>query len=61
MGGTIAMKTKYLAAIVIAVLASSTGLAANSVGSRPSEMPDAVQAAERLAQAVDQFLLRSGG
>jgi hypothetical protein len=49
---------------VITVLASSSALAVNSVGSRPSEkqsMPDAVQAAERLAASVDTFLLRSGG
>jgi hypothetical protein len=63
MKGTIAMRTEFLAAIVITVLASSSALAVNSVGSRPSEqsMPDAVQAAERLATSVDTFLLRSGG
>ena len=63
MKGTIAMRTEYLAAIVIAVLASSTALAVNPVGSRPSEkqfMPGAVQVAERLAASVDAFLLRSG-
>lgn len=63
------MRTEYLTAIVIAVLASSTALAAtalavNSVGSRSSEkqfMPGAVQVAERLAASVEPFLLQSGG
>jgi hypothetical protein len=53
-----------LAAIVIAVLAAGTGLAVNSVGSLPSEKqstPTAVQAADRLAETVDPFFLRSGG
>lgn len=62
MKATIAMRTEYLAAIVIAVLAAGTGLAVNSVGSLPSEkqsMPGAVQVADRLTEAVD--LLRSGG
>ena len=61
---TIAMRTEYLAAIVIAVLAAGTGLAVNSVGSLPSEnqsMPAAVQVADRLAESVDQFLPLSGG
>jgi hypothetical protein len=56
------MRTEYLAAIVIAVLAA--GLAVNSVGSLPSKKQSAqaaVQAADRLAEAVDPFLLRSGG
>jgi hypothetical protein len=62
------MRTEYLTAIVIAVLAFSTALAAtalaaNFVGSRPSEnqfMPGAVQVADRLAASVDPFL-RAGG
>jgi hypothetical protein len=37
MKATIAMRTEYLAAIVIAVLAAGTGLAVNSVSSLPSE------------------------
>ena len=56
------MRTEYLAAIVIAVLAA--GLAVNSVGPLPPKKqstPAAVQAADRLAQSVDPFLLRSGG
>jgi len=58
------MRTEYLAAIVIAVLASSTALAVDAVGTRPSEkqfIPGAVQVAERLAASVDPFLLRLGG
>jgi hypothetical protein len=58
----IVMRTEYLAAIVIAVLAA--GLAVNSVGSLPSKKQStqaAVQAADRLAESVDPFLLRSGG
>lgn len=58
------MRTEYLAAIVIAVLAAGTGLAVNSVGSLPSEKQStstAVQAADRLAQTVDPFLRHSGG
>src|SRR5215475_820244 len=61
---TIAMRIEYLAAIVIAVLAAGTGLAVNSVGSLPSakqSTPTAVQAADRLAETVDPFFLRSGG
>lgn len=57
------MRTK-LAAIAIAVLASSTALAVNSVGARPPErqsLPDAAQAAERIADAVNAFWIRSGG
>ena len=56
------MRIEYLVAIVIAVLAASTGLAVNSVGSLPSEkqsMPAAAQLA--LAESLDPFLLRSGG
>ena len=58
------MRTKYLAAIAIAVLAAGTGLAVNPVGSLPSEkqsMMGAVQVGDRLAASVDTFLLRSGG
>jgi hypothetical protein len=58
------MKTKYLAAIAIAVLAACTGLAVNSLGSLPPEKqstPDATQVADRLAESVDTFLLRTGG
>ena len=57
------MRTEYITAIVIAALASSTALADNFVGSRPSEkqfMPGAVQVADRLAASVDPFL-RAGG
>jgi hypothetical protein len=64
MKGTIAMRTEYLAAIAIAVLAACTGLAVNSLGSLPPEKqstPDATQVADRLAESVDTFLLRSGG
>ncbi|MET4719298.1 hypothetical protein ABIF63_003404 [Bradyrhizobium japonicum] len=53
------MRTEYLGAAVIAVLATGTVLAVNSVGSLPSEKqstPTAVQAADRLAQTVDPFL-----
>lgn len=59
---TIVMRTEYLAAIVIAVLAAATGLAVNSLGSLPSEKqttPATVQLA--LARSVDPFLLPSGG
>jgi hypothetical protein len=59
---TIVMRTEYLAAIVIAVLAAGTGLAVNSLGSLPSEeqtTPASVQLA--LAQSMDPFLLPSGG
>ena len=62
MKATIAMRTEYLAAIVIAVLAASTGLAVNSVGSLPSEKQSTPAAAQlALAESVDPFLLRSGG
>ncbi|MCC8950022.1 hypothetical protein H8A97_34280 [Bradyrhizobium sp. Arg62] len=63
-GRIIAMRTKYLAAIVIAVLAAVTGLTVNFVGPSPSQkqsMPSAVQAADRLAASVDTFLVRAGG
>jgi len=57
------MRTK-LAAIAIAILASSTALAVNSVSAQPSErqsLPDAAQAAERIADAVNEFWVRTGG
>jgi hypothetical protein len=63
MKGTIAMRTEYLAAIAIAVLAACTGLAVDSLGLFPSEKqstPAATQVAERLALSVDPFLTRSG-
>jgi hypothetical protein len=58
------MRTGYLAAIAIAVLAACTGLAVNSLGSLPPEKqsaPTATQVADRLAGSMDQFLMRSGG
>lgn len=57
------MRTKYLAAIVMAVLAVGTGLAVNSIGSLPAEKQSApnTQVADRLAASVDPFFLRSGG
>jgi hypothetical protein len=64
MKASFAMRTEYLTAIVIVVLAAGTGLAVGSVGSLPPEKqaaPAAVQAADRLAASVDTFLLRSGG
>jgi hypothetical protein len=64
MKGTIAMRTEYLAAIAIAVLAACTGLAVNSLGSLPREKqstPAATLVADRLAESVDPFLIRSGG
>ena len=62
MKATIAMRTEYLAAIVIAVLAAGMGLAVNSVGSLPSENQSTPAAAQlALADSVDSFLLRSGG
>ena len=62
MKATIAMRTEYLAAIVIVVLAAGTGLAVNSVGSLPSENQSTPAAAQlALAESVDPFLLRSGG
>ena len=57
-----AMRTKYLAAIVIAVLAAGTGLTVNSVGSLPLEKQSTPAAAQlALAGAVDPFLHDSGG
>jgi hypothetical protein len=61
--GTIVMRTKYLAAIAIAVLACS-GLVVNSVGSLHREKqstPAAIQVADRLAGSLDPYLIRSGG
>ncbi len=52
------MRTKYLAAIAIAVLAACTGLAVISLGSLPLEKqstPTATQMADRLAQSLDPF------
>jgi hypothetical protein len=63
-GGMIAMRTKYLAAIAIAVLAACTGLAVISLGSLPPEKqstPTATQMADRLAQSLDRLLMRSSG
>jgi len=59
--GTIAMRTEYLAAIVI--VAAGAGLAVHSVGSLPPEnqsTPAAAQLATVLAESVDPFLLGSG-
>lgn len=55
--GTIAMRTKYFAGIVIAALAVGTGLAVDSVGPLPSEnqSASATQVAHRLAESVDPF------
>ena len=63
MKGTIAMRTKYLAGLVIVALAVGTGLAVNSVGPLPSEgqSTSAMQVAHRLATSVDPLLLRSDG
>jgi ABC-type phosphate transport system substrate-binding protein len=59
---TIVMRTEYLAAIVIAVLAAGTGLAVNSVSSLSSEQQSTPAAAQlALAGSVDPFVLRSGG
>lgn len=58
------MRIGYLSAIVIAVLAAGTGLAANSLGSLPTgkqSTPAATQVADRLAMSMDPFLMRSGG
>ena len=48
------MRTEYLAAIAMAVLAA--GLAINS-----QSTPAATQVADRLAVSVDQFLMQSSG
>jgi hypothetical protein len=59
---TIVMRTEYLAAIVIAVLAAGTGLAVNSAGSLSSQQQSTPAAAQlALAASVDPFVLRSGG
>ena len=61
-GGTIAMRTKYLAAI--AIVAAGAGLAVHSVGSLAPERqstPAVAQLATVLAESVDPFLHRSGG
>jgi len=61
-GRAIAMRTQYLTAVAIAVLAACTGLAVNSLGSRPPEKHStaaAMQVADRLAVSVDS--MRSGG
>jgi hypothetical protein len=64
MGGTIAMRIEYLAAIAVAAFAAvGTGLAVHSVGSLPSEKqstPAAAQLGTLLAESVDPFLHRSG-
>ena len=55
------MRIEYLAAIAIAAF---TGLAVYSVGSlspQKQSTPAAAQLANRLAEAVDPFLLRSDG
>ncbi len=60
----IAMRTEYLAAVAVAVLAACTGLAVNSIDSLLPEKqstPAAMQVADRLAESFDPFLLRSGG
>ncbi len=56
------MRTEYLAAIAIAVLAACTGL--TTLGSLPpgkQSTPAVTQVADRLALSVDPFLMRSGG
>jgi hypothetical protein len=57
------MRTKYLAAIAIAVLAACTGLTVNSFRSlSPEKQSTSVtQVADRLALSVDPFLMPSGG
>ena len=58
------MRLEYLPAIAIAVFVAGAGLAAHSVNSLPLEKqstPTAAQLANRLAEAVDPFLLRSNG
>jgi len=56
--GTIAMRTKYFAGIMIAALAVGTRLGVNSVGPLPSEdqSTQAMQVAHRLAESVGPFL-----
>mgnify|MGYP005815830525 CR=1 FL=1 len=57
------MRTQYLAAIAIAVLAAGTGLAVHSVGSLSpqTQSTPAMRVADRLAASVDAFLPGSGG
>ena len=55
-GRMIAMRTEYLAAIAIVVLAASAALAMNS-----QSTPVATQVADRLAVSADPFLVRSSG
>lgn len=58
------MRTKYLTAIAIAVLAACTGLAMNSLGPLPLEKQSTLaptQVTDRLAVSVDAFLMRSSG
>ena len=58
------MRTKYLAAIAIAVLAACSGLIVNSVGSLHPEKQSTLsarQVADRLAGSLDPYLTRSGG
>jgi hypothetical protein len=56
------MRLEYLTAIAIAAFAAGAGVAVHS--SLPLEKqstPSAAQLANRLAEAVDSFLLRSDG
>jgi hypothetical protein len=60
----IAVRLEYLTAIAMAAFAAGAGLAVHSVSSLPLEKqstPAAAQLANRLAEAVDPFLLRSDG
>jgi hypothetical protein len=60
----IVMRIKYFAALVIATLSAGIGLAVNPFGSLSSKdqsTPATMQMADRLAESVDPFLLRSGG
>ena len=58
------MRLEHLAAIAIVALVAGAGLAVHSVSSSSLEKqstPSAAQLANRLAEAVDPFLLRSDG
>lgn len=55
-GRMIAMRTEYLAAIAIAVLAAYAALAMNS-----QSTPTAAQVADRLAVSADPLSMRSSG
>ena len=58
------MRMGYLAAVAIAAIVVSSGLAVHSVDSLPPETqaaPAASQVATSLAESVDPFLYRSGG